>query len=117
MTNRTPDPIDVLVGRKVRKFREIAGISQSKLAEGLGITFQQVQKYENGSNRVSASRLYNIANIVKKPVSSFFPINESLYVETSTKETKLLNAFNKISFDGDKDMVIQMAKQFAKKGR
>lgn len=117
MTNRTPDPMDVHVGRKVRRFREIADISQSKLAEGLGITFQQVQKYENGSNRVSASRLYNIANILQKPFYSFFPINESLYVETSQKETKLLTAFNKIAFDGDKDMVIKMAKEFAKKGK
>lgn len=64
--------IDRLVGIQLRKQRCLQGISQSQLAEQLGITFQQVQKYENGANRLSSSRLYEISNILSIPVSAFF---------------------------------------------
>lgn len=67
-----PDPIDVHVGSRLRARRILLGLSQEKLAEGLGITFQQVQKYERGSNRISASRLYNTAKLLAVPVAYFF---------------------------------------------
>ena len=67
-----PDPIDKLVGSNIRQLRTIHGISQEKMAEELGITFQQIQKYENGSNRVGASRLYKIAQILKTSVSQMY---------------------------------------------
>jgi transcriptional regulator with XRE-family HTH domain len=67
-----PNPIDVHVGRRVRLRRKELGISQERLAVGLDLTFQQVQKYERGSNRVSASKLYEIARIMKVPVAFFF---------------------------------------------
>ncbi len=70
--SRGPDYIDVHVGAQVRARRILLGLSQEKLAEGLGITFQQVQKYERGSNRVSASRLYNIAQLLDVPITFFF---------------------------------------------
>jgi transcriptional regulator with XRE-family HTH domain len=65
-------PTDIAVGRRVRQRRVLLGMSQEKLAEALGLTFQQVQKYENGANRVSASRLLDISRILSVPVSFFF---------------------------------------------
>ena len=67
-----PDPIDVHVGRRVRLRRKELDLSQERLADALGITFQQVQKYERGSNRISASKLYRIAQVLHAPVSFFF---------------------------------------------
>ncbi len=69
---RGADPIDLHVGAQARARRILLGLSQEKLAEGLGITFQQVQKYERGSNRISASRLYNMAEILDVPITYFF---------------------------------------------
>ena len=68
----TPDPIDVHVGGRVRLRRTLLGLSQVKLAGTLGLTFQQVQKYEKGYNRIGSSRLYKIAKILDVPVSYFF---------------------------------------------
>ncbi len=67
-----PNPIDVHVGARVRTRRLLLGMNQETLANALGLTFQQVQKYEGGSNRVSASRLSAIANILNVPISYFF---------------------------------------------
>src|SRR5690606_10979713 len=68
----TANPIDIHVGKRLRLRRSILGLSQEKLAEELGITFQQVQKYEKGINRVSASRLYEVGKVLTVPVSFFF---------------------------------------------
>lgn len=70
--NRKPHPIDLHVGRRIRMRRSMMGISQEKLAEALGLTFQQIQKYEHGLNRVSASRLYHIAALLDVPTSYFY---------------------------------------------
>lgn len=67
-----PDPIDAHVGSRLSIRRKLLGLSQQKLAEALGITFQQVQKYEKASNRISAGRLYRLADILGVPVSFFF---------------------------------------------
>jgi transcriptional regulator with XRE-family HTH domain len=69
---RQPNPVDLHVGGRIRMKRKIMGISQEKLADALNLTFQQVQKYERGSNRVSASKLYQIASFLGTPVSYFF---------------------------------------------
>jgi transcriptional regulator with XRE-family HTH domain len=69
---RSPNPIDVHVGLQVRLRRKQLKISQEKLAEALGLTFQQVQKYERGSNRISASKLYEIARTLKVSIAWFF---------------------------------------------
>ncbi len=68
----TPHPVDVHVGSRVRMRRTLLGMSQEKLGEALGLTFQQVQKYERGANRVGASRLYQISRILDVPVAFFF---------------------------------------------
>ena len=67
-----PHPVDVHVGSRVRQRRTLLGMSQEKLGDALGLTFQQVQKYEKGTNRVGASRLQQIAQILQVPVSFFF---------------------------------------------
>lgn len=69
---KKPNPIDIHVGSRVRLRRNMLGMSQEKLGENLGITFQQIQKYEKGTNRVGASRLQAIATILGVPVSFFF---------------------------------------------
>ncbi len=69
---KKPNPIDVHVGSRVRLRRNMLGMSQEKLGEALGITFQQIQKYEKGANRVGASRLQAIATVLNVPVSFFF---------------------------------------------
>jgi len=67
-----PDPTDVYVGAAIRKFRMIAGLSQTDLGKALDVSFQQLQKYEKGMNRVSASKLQKIANALHMPVAAFF---------------------------------------------
>jgi transcriptional regulator with XRE-family HTH domain len=69
---KQPNPIDVHVGSRVRLRRMMLGMSQEKLGESLGITFQQIQKYEKGTNRIGASRLQHIARVLTVPVSFFF---------------------------------------------
>jgi transcriptional regulator with XRE-family HTH domain len=65
-------PVDVHVGKKIRTRRWMVGMTQQQVAESVGIKFQQVQKYETGANRVSASRLYDIAQVLDTPVAYFF---------------------------------------------
>ena len=67
-----PNPIDVHVGTRVRLRRTLLGMSQEKLGDALGLTFQQVQKYERGANRIGASRLYDLSRVLDVPVSFFF---------------------------------------------
>lgn len=72
MAKRNPDPIDVTVGGRIQRLRTAGGMTQTKLAEALGISFQQIQKYENGRNRVSGSRLQQIASALNVSVSDLF---------------------------------------------
>ena len=72
VTRGKPDPVDIHVGSRVRLRRTLLGLSQEKLGEALGLTFQQVQKYERGANRIGASRLHQISMILDVPVSFFF---------------------------------------------
>ncbi len=67
-----PNPIDVHVGNRIRLRRTLLGLSQEKLAALLGLTFQQVQKYERGMNRVGASRLWDIGKVLEVPINFFF---------------------------------------------
>ncbi len=67
-----PSPIDVHVGSRVKQRRVVLGMSQDKLAKELGLTFQQVQKYERGTNRIGASRLHDMSRILTVPVAFFF---------------------------------------------
>lgn len=68
----TPDPVDIHVGKRIKLRRTIMSVSQDQLAGDIGVTFQQVQKYESGYNRVSASRLYDIAAVLTCPIQFFY---------------------------------------------
>ena len=72
MGSKTPDPIDKYVGSRIRMRRIMLGMSQEKLGDALGLTFQQIQKYEKGANRVGASRLQQIAEVLQVHVSFMF---------------------------------------------
>ena len=72
MEKKTPHPVDVHVGGRVKMRRVLLGMSQEKLGERLGLTFQQVQKYEKGSNRIGASRLFDVSRILDVPVAFFY---------------------------------------------
>lgn len=71
------DPVDQRVGSRIRQKRRQMGLSQAFVAERLGLTFQQVQKYEVGANRISASKLFQVAEVLKTPVSWFFETAEA----------------------------------------
>jgi transcriptional regulator with XRE-family HTH domain len=93
MGAKSPDHIDVAVGQRIRIQRLTAGLSQTELAEELGVTFQQVQKYEKGVNRVGAGRLTKIAEVLGSPVSYFFGTNDNGMIErrgTASSPLKLL---------------------------
>jgi transcriptional regulator with XRE-family HTH domain len=72
MSSKAPNPVDKYVGSRVRMRRIMLGMSQEKLGEALGLTFQQVQKYEKGTNRVGASRIQQISEILQVPISFLF---------------------------------------------
>ncbi len=67
-----PSPVDVHVGARLRRRRTLLGMSQTKLGEAVGLTFQQVQKYERGANRISASRLFDLSRVLDVPIEYFF---------------------------------------------
>jgi transcriptional regulator with XRE-family HTH domain len=71
-TQGIPSPVDIHVGSRVRLQRTLLGLSQEKLGEAVGLTFQQIQKYERGANRIGASRLHEFSQILDVPVSFFF---------------------------------------------
>ena len=107
MTRQGPDPIDVAVGARVRIRRRWLGFSQTQLANALGITFQQVQKYERGANRVSASMLVKIAAKLETTVAALVgedgqaPVEAIIYAQLATPgATELLAAYAQIS-DGE----------------
>lgn len=116
-----PDPVDVYVGSRVRVRRTVLGMSQERLADQLGITFQQVQKYENGSNRMGASRLHAISRVLNVPVSFMFEgydasgqmkISEdaaSFERQMRSRETiELMKAYYAIKDDGLRRKILDM---------
>lgn len=87
--------LDTLIGSRIRLARQFLGLSQSELGDQLNVSFQQIQKYENGVNRVSAQRLYEIAQIVGKPVTYFYPSDaesEDEYLDAPLDAFKNLQA-------------------------
>ncbi len=80
---RSPNPVDIHVGTRVRLRRQLLKMSQEKLGDQLGVTFQQVQKYERGTNRVGASRLWRMSQVMDVPVSFFY---EGLETSDTTHE-------------------------------
>lgn len=105
LSQKSATPVDLHVGRRIRERRLIVNMSQMALADRLGVTFQQVQKYENGGNRISASRLFAIAAALGVPISYFFEGIEGAQAGATVKQgsmvvdkdgAELLRAFNSI---------------------
>jgi transcriptional regulator with XRE-family HTH domain len=82
----SPNPIDVHVGARVRLRRTLLGMSQEKLGEAIGLTFQQIQKYERGFNRIGASRLFDISKVLEVPISFFFEEMDDSVAERSPRK-------------------------------
>jgi len=125
MAKKKPDPVDIEVGHRIRARRISLEISQETLATALGLTFQQVQKYEKGTNRVSASRLTHIAKALKIPVSALIsPDAEAGQVGAEAGSDfeflaqpgaiRLLRAFSRIQNRELKRMVVEMAETIAR---
>jgi transcriptional regulator with XRE-family HTH domain len=85
LAKKAPNPTDKHVGSRVRMRRMMLGMSQEKLGDALGLTFQQVQKYEKGTNRIGASRLQQISQILQVPVSFFFEGAPAAQTATKTE--------------------------------
>ncbi len=91
----TPRPVDVHVGGRLRLRRTLMGMSQEKLGDAVGLTFQQIQKYERGANRIGASRLYQLSLILDVPVSFFFDeMPDSIAVRTSASHPPALGGLS-----------------------
>jgi len=99
MSVKRPDPVDVEVGHRIRIERLSRGLSQTALANQLGVTFQQVQKYEKGVNRVGAGRLTKIAEVLGVPVSTFFSGKEVLESEQA-KQTDEASPLKLLTISG-----------------
>jgi len=98
MVKSSPDPVDIHVGARVRLRRTLLGMSQEKLGKALGLTFQQVQKYERGANRIGSSRLFQLSKILDVPVSFFF---DEMTTDTTKKADGMAEG-NKQVFEVDK---------------
>ncbi|MEG8098774.1 helix-turn-helix domain-containing protein [Candidatus Liberibacter brunswickensis] len=90
-SKKIPNPVDINVGKRIRLRRMMLGMSQEKLGECLGITFQQVQKYEKGVNRVGASRLQHISEVLESPISFFFDDSSTTHSDESSEESNVID--------------------------
>jgi len=86
---------DIEIGAMLRQVRNLRGLSQTELAEKIGITFQQVQKYEKGTNRISASRLEAICAVLSVPVTQFFPANDDKPIVFGKDALRLIRAYER----------------------
>ena len=108
---RGPNIVDVHVGGRIRLRRKLCGMSQEKLADALGLTFQQIQKYERGTNRVSASKLYEAATALGTPVAYFF---EGLEGDTKVAENTVGEAIRSLFATSEG---LELARHFARISR
>lgn len=90
-TARSPSKVDQMVGEKVRIARVAADLSMEDLARAVGITWQQIQKYEVGANRIGAGRLHNIAKVLNRPIQYFFDFNDPTMARDSGGTHRIMN--------------------------
>jgi transcriptional regulator with XRE-family HTH domain len=121
---RSVTPVDAYVGGKVRGYRMLNGMSQEQLGKMLGVTFQQIQKYENGKNRITGSRLQQIATIFELSITDLLPPQvlkgkrKKTIITTNfdrmitmTDGIKLINSFVAIKNDTLRDAIVQLARR------
>ena len=117
-------PVDAHVGARLRLRRKLIGMSQEQLADALGITFQQVQKYERGANRISASKLYDAAQALSVPIGFFFenlpedgPIDEQASAFLYTPDAvPLAQAFARIETPSRRQAILDLMRELAEVG-
>jgi len=127
-------PIDIHVGVRLRQRRALLGMSQSALADAVGLTFQQIQKYERGSNRTGSSRIYEFSKVLNVPISYFFDEMPSAVaagrtrtkkettgdygggINTKRETLQLVRAYYKIGDKGVRQHISSMVKALAAKG-
>jgi len=126
MATRKPDPVDIEVGQRIKIQRLAAGLSQTELGESIGVTFQQVQKYEKGANRVGAGRLTQIARVLNIPVNTFFEgrdaiekvaqgVESPLSLITHPHAFRLLQAYSTLN-DGElRRSIVELVERIAVK--
>src|SRR5262245_29920334 len=102
MNKRSPNRIDKYVSSRIRVRRHTLGISQRKLAHALGVTFQQIQKYENGTNRIGAGRLHQLSQVLQAPATFFFQGAPTISVGCS-RETRTESPVRLMRFLGTRD--------------
>ncbi len=122
-----PHPIDVIVGKRIRLRRLQLSLSQTDLGQKLGVAFQQVQKYEKGTNRVSCSRLYDISKILDVPVTYFFSASGDAGLEVVVTEQfdvpelkdgfRLMSAFRQIQNNAVRKNIIALVETVATAAR
>ena len=119
---RGPRPVDVHVGSRVRVRRTMLGMSQEKLGEALGLTFQQIQKNEKGMNRIGSSRLYELSHILDVPIKYFFDGLDDARSEggedtlTKRETLELVRAYHRIKRDKVRKRLFELVQAVAKAG-
>jgi transcriptional regulator with XRE-family HTH domain len=124
MKKRSGEPRDAEIGRRVRTLRLQRGLSQTKLGDNLGLTFQQVQKYEKGVNRISAGRLQKIAEVLDAPITFFYAGHEenraksdSVSMEFEFLQTgdavRLVHAYSRIKHRGVQRRLVRLTETLA----
>ena len=109
-------PIDVHVGKRLRVWRTMRGMSLTTLGESVGLTYQQVQKYEHGANRISASRLYQFASLLDVPIGYFFEEVEAGKdedVSTKRETLQLVRAYYRIESVEARKQILHLVKTIA----
>lgn len=106
--SRGPNPVDVHVGGRLRLRRTLLGMSQEKLGEAIGLTFQQVQKYERGTNRVGSSRLFDISRVLDVPVGYFFEeMSEDVAKRSPAKRQGGWSDRDQAKFEHERDPMVK----------
>jgi transcriptional regulator with XRE-family HTH domain len=124
IADKRTTPVDVEIGRRLRLHRPSAGVSQTQVAEAMGVTFQQVQKYESGTNRIGIGRLIKVAEILDVPLSMFFEGHGTSASKAKTASPaevltrphvlRLVQAFSKIESEGLQLAIVKMAEAVAR---
>jgi transcriptional regulator with XRE-family HTH domain len=113
-----PHPVDVFVGQRLREARILAGVSQEELGDAIGVSFQAVQKYEHGENRLSASRLFQAAQFLGRPVSFFFNDLDGAPPEAEARgfsrdELELVRHYRHIDDHDVRDNLLQVTRRIS----
>ena len=113
-----PHPVDLHVGGRLKQIRGLRGLSQTNLADSVGLTFQQIQKYENGANRISASRLWEFAERLNVPISFFYDglddSRDNIELEVDRMALELVRALQSIKDDEVRRRLYELAKMVSK---